>query len=189
MRAGAAYVPIDPKSPVVRAATIAADCTVGAIVSTPDRATALLEALGDHRPRLVLLIGGDEAPAIPGVATVGFDEVAASGASARQVPVIDDDLAYILYTSGSTGDPKGVMLTHRHALTFVEWCASTIGAGPEDRFSNHAPLHFDLSVFDFYVAAFGACLVSVVEEGVLRRDLAQFVQQERITVWYSVPSA
>jgi amino acid adenylation domain-containing protein len=190
LRAGAAYVPIDPKSPVLRAATIASDCSVSAIVSTADRAPALIEAL-DHVPRLAILTGEGSDASLPGVATIGFDDIVRSDASVRPVPVLDTDLAYILYTSGSTGMPKGVMLTHRHALTFVEWCASKVGTGPEDRFSNHAPLHFDLSVFDFYVAAHGGASVTVVPEewAYFGRDLARFVRQERITVWYSVPSA
>jgi amino acid adenylation domain-containing protein len=190
MRAGAAYVPIDPKSPVLRAAAIARDCTVSAVVSTPERVHALLEALDGHRPGAVFVIGRDE-ERLSGVETVPFEEAARPGAAAGAAPVVDTDLAYILYTSGSTGMPKGVMLTHRHALTFVEWCAGAIGSGPDDRFSNHAPLHFDLSVFDFYVAAHGGATVCVVPEeaAYFGRDLAGFARDERITVWYSVPSA
>jgi amino acid adenylation domain-containing protein len=83
------------------------------------------------------------------------------------------------------------MLTHRNALTFVEWSASKIGAGPHDRVSNHAPLHFDLSVFDLYLAALaGATLVLVPdEEAYMPSSLATLIREESITVWYSVPSA
>jgi amino acid adenylation domain-containing protein len=192
MRAGAAYVPIDPGSPVVRAAAIAADCTVAAVVTSPDRAGSLLSELKGHRPRLVLLVGGDEPAPDLGVRTLTFAAVVEGGGGAPpSVPVIDTDLAYILYTSGSTGTPKGVMLTHRHAMTFVEWCASTIGTGPEDTFSNHAPFHFDLSIFDLYVAAYGSATVSIVpdEWAYFGRDLVRFIDEEAITVWYSVPSA
>lgn len=191
MRAGAAYVPIDPKSPVLRAATIAADCTVAAVVTTPDRAPALLEGLGDHRPRCVILAGDDEPDTRLEVPTMRLEDAAGGAGLERPVPVVDTDLAYILYTSGSTGAPKGVMLSHRHALTFIEWCGSAIGSGPDDRFSNHAPFHFDLSVFDLYLAAHGGASVSVVpdDQAYFGRDLAAFIREERITVWYSVPSA
>lgn len=192
MKAGAAYVPLDPGAPVVRAATIARDCTVSAVITTPERAPALIGGLQGHRPRLVLLVGDGEPPEELPVPSIPYAEATADpDAPDPQVPVIDTDLAYILYTSGSTGRPKGVMLTHRHALTFIEWCARRIGSGPEDRFSNHAPFHFDLSVFDLYLAAHGGASVSLVpeEKAYFGTDVARFIQEERITVWYSVPSA
>lgn len=189
MRAGAAYVPIDPKSPVTRAATIARDCTAGAIVTTPDRAAALLRELDPHRPRIVFLVGSGEAHL--DVATERFSAAISSDSTGPAINVADTDLAYILYTSGSTGVPKGVMLTHRNALSFVDWCAGTIGSQPDDRFSSHAPFHFDLSVFDLYVAAHGGATVSLVpdEWTYFGLDLARFIRDEAITVWYSVPSA
>lgn len=191
LKAGAAYVPIDPSAPVLRAGGIAVDCAAGAVVTTPGRTRTLLQEMGEHLPRMVLLVDDGEEAAPSPVPFVGFAETAADDVSDPCVPVIDTDLAYILYTSGSTGPPKGVMLSHRHALTFIEWCASKIGTGPEDTFSNHAPLHFDLSVFDLYLAAHGGGTVAIVPESraYFGLDLARFIVEERITVWYSVPSA
>ena len=105
--------------------------------------------------------------------------------------VIESDLAYILYTSGSTGTPKGVMLSHRNALTFVEWSARRIGIGPDDRVSSHAPLHFDLSVFDLYLAALGQATLVLVpeEEAYMAQSLSRLIEEERITLtsFHTVP--
>ena len=84
-----------------------------------------------------------------------------------------------------------MMLSHRHALNFVRWCASALEVGPQDTLSNHAPLHFDLSVFDLYLAALsGATVVPVPDEiTYLGADLSSFIAREGVSVWYSVPSA
>jgi amino acid adenylation domain-containing protein len=103
--------------------------------------------------------------------------------------VIDQDLAYILFTSGSTGTPKGVMLSHLNALTFVNWGAETFDITAQDRFSNHAPFNFDLSVFDIFVAIKTGAAISLVPErlSVFPVQLSSFIQNQKITVWYSVP--
>ena len=190
LKAGAAYVPVDPSAPVSRNAYILADCQVKAAIIENCFLNDLVSewsAAGDG-PHLMIVerTGGgqyikemlDRAPASmptsPGVSTN---------------PSLDD-LAYILYTSGSTGKPKGVMLTHRAAISFVDWCSETFEPQPQDRFSSHAPFHFDLSILDIYVAIkHGASLVLIPED--IGKDpirLAALISESKITIWYSAPS-
>lgn len=190
MKAGAAYVPMDLKTPARRIAEIANDCSIAALVTTPALAEALVPLLISGLELVV--VAGDDTVTDLDVPLRSLDEIIAGPASSpADVGVIDEDLAYILYTSGSTGTPKGVMLTHRNALAFVEWSAASIGAGANDRFSSHAPLTFDLSIFDLYVAAAGAATLVLVpdEEAYFGASLTALIEREGITVWYSVPSA
>jgi amino acid adenylation domain-containing protein len=196
LKAGAAYVPLDPKAPATRIATVAADCAIAALVSTASRAAALIDAMEEPDLRLVVLLDDPDEPAGGGAgdragAVISWADATADATSAAETGVVETDLAYILYTSGSTGTPKGVMLSHGNAYAFVAWSAERIGVRSDDRLSNHAPLHFDLSVLDLFVSAMCRATVVLVpeEEAFFGAALARFIEDERITVWYSVPSA
>jgi amino acid adenylation domain-containing protein len=121
---------------------------------------------------------------------VGREAIEAADDSDFSVRRIGEDLAYILYTSGSTGDPKGVMLSHRAALAFVHWAVDAIGVTCDDRLSSHAPLHFDLSIFDLFAAAAAGAPVHLVPAKASRFpvEIRRFIEDAGITVWYSVPS-
>jgi L-proline---[L-prolyl-carrier protein] ligase len=170
LRLGAAYVPIDPLSPVARTVRVVGDCAPRVVVTTAEWAMKLRQQ--------------GVAAAVPYPENLE-----------RVQPVPDPggdpgDLAYILYTSGSTGTPKGVCLSHRNALAFVDWAVAEIGACPADRFANHAPFHFDISVLDLYAAFRVGASVHLIppEMSFAPTLLVDYVLQRRITVWYSVPS-
>jgi acyl-coenzyme A synthetase/AMP-(fatty) acid ligase len=101
-----------------------------------------------------------------------------------------DGLAYILYTSGSTGKPKGVTLTQDNAMSFVDWCSDVFLPTPDDRFSSHAPFHFDLSILDIYVPLKHGAALHLISESVGKDPdaLASFIADNRLTIWYSTPS-
>jgi amino acid adenylation domain-containing protein len=192
LRAGGAYVPVDPDGPPARAAFIFNDCGVRAVFATPARADALAAELAPLGPTPALFII-DESPAGAGmrawVEHTEAQEPRRPGASRPGEP-LPDDLAYILYTSGSTGKPKGVMLTHRNAMCFVNWCADEFGPSPDDRFSSHAPFHFDLSIFDLYVPMTRAATVVLFGASLGKEPvgLAAAIAAKRISIWYSTPS-
>jgi len=100
------------------------------------------------------------------------------------------EIAHLLFTSGSTGVPKGVMITHSNVISFIEWAVRYFGFRSTDRISGHPPLHFDLSTFDIYGAlAAGAELHLVPAElNVNPRALAALIRDHELTQWFSVPS-
>jgi amino acid adenylation domain-containing protein len=129
-------------------------------------------------------------PGIP--LTKALDRLDAANRAASAPDVVPDpsQLAYILYTSGSTGRPKGVMLSHGNAACFIDWCSEVFQPTGHDRFSSHAPFHFDLSILDIYVSLkHGATLVLVKEQlGKEPARLAPWIAEKKITIWYSAPS-
>jgi amino acid adenylation domain-containing protein len=191
LRAGAAYVPIDPHAPVERAGYIARNCGLRCLISsTAKRST--WDQLTDLAPDIEHVVALDELRDDPSAAVPvsGAPAIRAQSSGPVHIGVLDQDLAYILYTSGSTGEPKGVSLTHRNAMAFVSWAAEEFAVGPTDRLSSHAPFHFDLSVFDLFAAAHGAATLVLVppRTSVFPLEVARFLREQRITVWYSVPS-
>ena len=193
LKNGSAYVPLDPLAPAARNAYILNDCQVKAIVVERCFVQALrteLEKLGSV-PKILILdkvgVGNALRSALENESTSAIKRVTTDEASAVVQP---NDLAYLLYTSGSTGLPKGVMLSHENAMCFVDWCSDVFQPTSADRFSSHAPFHFDLSILDLYVPLkHGATLVLFGEDlGKEPARLAQQIAATRITHWYSAPS-
>jgi amino acid adenylation domain-containing protein len=192
LKTGAAYVPVDPNAPAARGAYILHNCAVKVVVveaALAEKLAAELAALS-ATPSMLQVDGRKDAGAGLREALDTADRaglVAPPIATATSNP---KDLAYILYTSGSTGKPKGVMLSHENAVGFIDWCSEVFMPTAADRFSSHAPFHFDLSILDIHVCLkHGATLVLIGED--LGKDaprLAQLIADERISIWYSAPS-
>ena len=171
---GAAYVPIDAAFPDARVQELLRLCKAKAIVTQPHLATRM-SAMGYE-----VLVVEDEV-ASDSAARRDFDPIATTGAG---------DLAYVIFTSGSSGIPKGVMIDHRGACNTIRDINTRLGITRGDRVLALSSLSFDLSVYDIFglLAAGGAI---VLPEKGRERDpghWAQLVVNEGVTVWNSVPA-
>lgn len=189
LKAGGVYVPLDPDSPAQRIGRIVADAEPRLLITAPEAAERL-DALAELLP-LPPVWSVETEP----VAGERVQSVRARGdwdvdGPAPAVRVGADEAAHLLFTSGSTGQPKGVVITHRNVAAFVEWGVGTFGIGADDRLSGHAPLHFDLSTWDMFASfAAGAELHMVPPRlGVDARGLARLIREHELTHWFSVPS-
>lgn len=198
LRLRAIYVPLDPLSPASRIGTIMRDCEMQVLITTQQRSESMLSSDAWHlqrqqrlcieHERTNLMWGNLVALSDAALAESGLDE-AGSLALVESEPD-EREIAYILYTSGSTGKPKGVCISNRNALAFTEWALDMLKATPHDRFANHAPFHFDLSVLDLYVAFAAGATVFLIPDVVssIPQYLVDCIVREQLTVWYSVPS-
>jgi amino acid adenylation domain-containing protein len=188
--AGAVYVPVDLANPADRIARMMKVSGATAAVASAqggDVLEATCRALDDWSPIVVSL----DRPSQPGSR---IDVDAADIGAADDSPVTPiggpDDAAQIMFTSGSTGLPKGVSVRHGNVTHFVEWSIEYFGISPEDRLSGHPPFYFDLSTFDLYVALAAGAELHLVSPALnmLPHRLADFIAEHELTVWNSVPT-
>ncbi len=192
LKAGGVYVPLDPHAPPTRVAYITDDCGMRFLHAGTEKEAAV-RTVAQRAGTLegVVILNGEADDLPPRVQVVGAKAAESFPATPPGEAIVNLDLAYVLYTSGSTGNPKGVMLSHLNALSFVDWAAECVEVRAADRLSSHAPLHFDLSIFDLFAAARAGASVCLVPRrcSAFPTELARFISDSRISVWYSVPSA
>lgn len=195
MKAGGVYVPLDPNAPAKRHAYITRNCDIKVIVSAANKMEMLPGFYEAGTPLQTIVLTDDDdhvlTPLPETAEIISWDSVRRfDDGPVSDQGVIETDLAYILYTSGSTGLPKGVMIAHRTIFTFINWAVQRLQMTEADRVTSHAPIHFDLSTFDIYATIkVGGTVVLVPEKlSVFPVRLASLLQDERITVTYLVPS-
>jgi amino acid adenylation domain-containing protein len=194
-RIGAVAVPIDPGAPALRAGLLLTQAEPSFLVTEPSSLETLV-ATGQAIPARGLLVEESAPEPLSSSLAGGFTRWRDCVAAGSHPPDGwaqggGDDLALLLFTSGSTGVPSGVMITHNNVLSFVDWARRTLEFRSEDIFANHAPLHFDLSTLDLFGAASVGATVSLVPRSTAAWPpaLASWIRDSGITVWYSVPSA
>jgi D-alanine--poly(phosphoribitol) ligase subunit 1 len=97
-------------------------------------------------------------------------------------------IAYVIFTSGSTGTPKGVTISRAALANYVTWALKDMAIGPDDRWSQHPNIGFDLSVLDIYGALCGGATLFPLSRNEARLMPASAIRRHSLTIWNSVPS-
>lgn len=189
---GCAYVAVDGAHAASRVTTIVAETDPILLVTDERHLSQIVHLDLPASVRAVVVVGR-----ISGVSAkvrmVPWSDFIASAAGSGQVPrmaVTPSSLAAILYTSGSTGMPKGVQISHSNLGAFIDWACDELDVGDTDVFANHASFNFDLSTFDLFVAISVGAAMWIIDDDLARNPaaLADGIREHGVTVWYSVPS-
>jgi amino acid adenylation domain-containing protein len=191
LMAGHGYVPLNRTFPVDRTRLMLERSMCRSMIVDAGSESQLERLLCSIAIRL-LIICPDRADVtelavkFPAHRIIGANELA----DAEQwcpVDVAVDSIAYLLFTSGSTGQPKGVMVSHANVLHYLRYVMKRYGFTSNDRVSQTFDLTFDLSAHDMFVAwESGACLCCPTQKQSIKPG--GFVNDARLTVWFSVPS-
>jgi D-alanine--poly(phosphoribitol) ligase subunit 1 len=177
LKLGCPYVMLDPDSPAERLRKILSTCRPRVLLTETDLANRLADIASELAIELI-----DKNTVV--------DQGENSGNLDETRSITGSNPAYIMFTSGSTGFPKGAVMTHANVLNLIDWATETFAITADDVLTNVNPLYFDNSVFDFYAALFsGASLVPLSKDETSDpKLLVEKIDEAACSLWFSVPS-
>ena len=171
LKAGAAYVPIDPEHPQSRLQLMLEDAGVELVLTQERLQTNLLNS---------------------GVETVCLDadweQISEKNRENIASPVSPQDLAYVIYTSGSTGTPKGIKIAHQSLVNYVWWAREVYLRGEPQDFALYSSLSFDLTVTSIYVPLLSGGRVVVYRKEHWESPLLRILEEDQVDVLKLTPS-
>lgn len=193
LKCDATYVPMDPASPPARLAKMLEISECRFVLAAGAVEERLARAIDQARLREPPTVGWlDECADARSQPTPAFTlrDLAFYPTTPRVSVNTGKHAAHILFTSGTTGTPKGVVITHASVVHLIRWAQQHFHIGPADRVSQHSPLRFDVSTFDIFGALWSGAQLQLVPPhlNLLPHKLAQFMRDADLTQWFSVPS-
>lgn len=174
IKIGAPYSFLDPEAPIERARLMIERCQPALVVSSRE-GIANRVVIGSEQQREEFRGEGE-----------AFDDT--NLPETEKITGLDP--AYVMFTSGSTGEPKGVVIAHQGVLHLVDWAANDLGIGAEDRLTNVNPIFFDNSVFDIYAGLLNGAAVIALDalKGRPPAELVDEIAANRCTFFFAVPT-
>jgi amino acid adenylation domain-containing protein len=188
---GAGYVPLNPRFPIERTRLMLSASRCRLIIADSAGEAQLEDLLESESPLTVVLPEQPDPTLLttrhPRHRFIGALELESQPTVLKSITKPRPSIAYLLFTSGSTGQPKGVKVADANVIQFVNSAVTRYQITESDRLSQNFDMTFDLSAFDMFVAwERGACVCCPPQKTLL--NPAGFIRNSRLTVWFSVPS-
>lgn len=180
LRLGAPYVMLDVKAPKLRQQKIIEKCRPSFFIANPESLSNLTSVTERLQCKAI---------------STDSDKFLRAASGSHEQPatvscIREDQSAYIMFTSGSTGFPKGAVMTHKNVMLLISWSRELFGFGPGEILTNVNPLFFDNSVFDIYSSLFTGAALAPFEDTTIKSPglIINALDKRGCTSWFSVPS-
>ena len=194
LKAGGVFVPVDPAMPAGGVRSLITNCGIRFLISHSKKQKTL-EQLFERQSAVSCVIGVDQQflsqnslKTLPWEAIANAPDHAINPNSNQIRP---QDPAYIMYSSGSTGSPKGITHSHESGLAYARLSVATYDVTPNDVIANHSPINFDMSTFGYFSSCYAGATTAIIPAAHTKApaSLAKLISQQQVTIWYSVPLA
>lgn len=191
LKAGAVYIPIDLGQPENRIKQILNSVEPNYALIYGLKPETLLH-ISQSSPFITVFLNLREASSLlyaESIPLMGLEEITQCADTDPKAESSQEDLAYVIHTSGSTGVPKGVVVKHRPVVNVIEWVNKTYKVNPEDKLLFITSIGFDLSVYDVFGTLAAGASIHIARKDEIQdpRVLAQLIPKHGISIWDSTP--